>query len=201
VSALLASLAFLVLAQAPAPAPVRPVPPPGLSWEDADEIATTVKRIERRLSSGRPASRQTIVVTERQLNSYVGLTLAPSLPPGVSGLAFRLDQGRLGARAMLDLDRLRLPRDGASSLLSLLRGTVPLEIRGRLPSSKGKGRIEVEEAFVAGVSLPVSVLAQIVQISTRSEKNSRGFDLSAPFDLPWTISRIRFEPGRALVEF
>jgi hypothetical protein len=203
VSPLFGSLALLVLAQAPAPAPVRPAPPPGLSWEEADEIAETLARIERRLASGRPASRQAIVVTERQLNSYVNLSLAAKIPPGVSGLDLRLEKDRLGVRAMLDLDRVkeRLPQEGASGLLAFLGGTVPVEIRGRVPSGAGKGRIEVEQATVAGVSLPVSVLAQVVALATRCERQPRGFDLLAPFDLPWTARRVRLEPGRALVEF
>lgn len=202
-SPLLGSLALLVLAQVPAAVPERPAPPPGLSWEEADEIAGTLARLERRISSGRPASRQPIVVTERQLNSYVNLSLAAKIPPGVSGLDFRLEKDRVGARAVLDLDRLRerLPQEGASSLLAFLGGTVPVEILGRVPNEGGKGRIEVEQATLGGVSLPASVLAQVVAMATRSERHPQGFDLLAPFDLPWAARRVRLEPGRALVEF
>ena len=202
-SPLTAGLVLVVLAQAPAPVPVRKAPPPGLSWEEADFVAATVARVERRLAAGRPASRQAIVVTERQLNSYVNLSLAARIPPGVSGLGFRFEKDRVGARAMLDLDRLKgqLPEGGAPSLLAFLGGTVPAEIRGRLPNEGGKGRIEVEQASVAGVSLPASVLAEVVAMATRSERRPRGLDLLAPFDLPWTARRVRFEPGRATFEF
>lgn len=198
-----ASLALVALAQAPSPAPLRPAAPPGLSWEEADKVATTVARIERRLALGRPASRRAIVVTERELNSYVTLSLAARIPAGVSDLAFRIEQDRLCARAMLDLDRLKqqMPRAGASSLLAFLSGTVPVEIRGRLPNEGGMGRIVVEQASVAGVSLPASVLAEVVAMATRSEKRPRGFDLQTPFELPWTARRVRLEAGRAAFEF
>ena len=83
-------LVALLLAQA-APAlkgdPVRPPAPAGLSWEDADWVAETVARVERRLSAGKPASRQTIVVT-RATAQLLGEPL-PGLedPAGLSRLS------------------------------------------------------------------------------------------------------------------
>jgi len=59
----------------------------------------------------------------------------------------------------------------------------------------------VEEAAVNGISLPPSVLAQIVAQATRSSKQPAGFDLLAPFPLPWTARSVRLEAGRAVVEF
>jgi hypothetical protein len=196
-------LAALLLGQAAPPRgdPVRPPAPAGLSWEDADWVAETVARIERRLGAGKPASRQTIVVTERQLNSYVSLSLAPKIPAGLSGLEIALQKDRLLARGVLDLDRVKSKIPQGAGLLAFLSGTVPVELRGRFSSAEGSGRVEVEEALVAGISLPPAVLAQIVSQSTRSEKRPQGFDILAPFPLPFTARRVRLEPGRALVDF
>jgi hypothetical protein len=196
-------LAALLLGQAAPPRgdPVRSPAPAGLSWEDADWVAETVARIERRLGAGKPASRQTIVVTERQLNSYVSLSLAPKIPAGLSGLEIALQKDRLLARGVLDLDRVKSKIPQGAGLLAFLSGTVPVELRGRFSSAEGSGRVEVEEALVAGISLPPAVLAQIVSQSTRSEKRPQGFDILAPFPLPFTARRVRLEPGRALVDF
>ena len=93
-------LVALLIAQAPAPlkgGSVRPPAPAGLSWEDADWVAQTVARLERRLGAGKPASRQTIVVTERQLNSWVNLSLASKMPEGLSGLELGLQKDRVVA--------------------------------------------------------------------------------------------------------
>jgi hypothetical protein len=192
----------LLLGQAAPPkgGPVRPPAPAGLSWEDADWVAETVARVERRLSAGKPASRQTIVVTERQLNSYVSLSLAPKIPPGLSGLELDLQKDRLFARGILDLDRVKSKTPQGAGLLAFLSGSVPVELRGRFSSAEGKGRVDVEEV-VAGISLPPAVLAQIVSQSTRSPARPQGFDILAPFPLPFTARRVRLEPGRALVDF
>jgi hypothetical protein len=199
-------LVGLLLAQAAPPLkgdPVRPHAPAGLSWEDADWVAETVARVERRLVAGKPASRQTIVVTQRQLNSWVNLTLASKIPEGLSGLELGLQKDRVVARGTLDLDRLksRVPPGAGASLLAFLSGAVPVELRGRFSSADGTGRVEVEEALVAGISLPPAVVAQIVAQSTRSAKQPQGFDILAPFPLPFTARRVRLEPGRALVDF
>lgn len=199
-------LAALVLAQAPAPlkgGSVRPPAPAGLSWEDADWVAETVARIERRLAAGKPASRQTIVVTERQLNSWVNLSLVSKIPEGLSGLEIGLQKDRVVARGTLDLDRVKskAPPGAGAGLLAFLSGAVPVELRGRFSSADGRGKVEVEEALVAGISLPPAVVAQIVGQSTRSAKRPQGFDLLSPFPLPFTARRVRLEPGRALVDF
>jgi hypothetical protein len=199
-------LVALLLVQAPAPlksGTVRPPAPEGLSWEDADWVAETVERIERRLGAGKPASRQTIVVTQRQLNSWVNLTLASKIPQGLSELEVGLEKDRLVARGVLDLDRVKskVPSGAGAGLVAFLSGVVPVELKGRFSSADGTGKVEVEEALVAGISLPPTVIAQMVGQSTRNAKRPNGFDLLSPFPLPFTARRVRLEPGRALVDF
>jgi hypothetical protein len=148
--------------------PVRPPAPAGLSWEDADWVAETVARIERRLGAGKPASRQTIVVTEKQLNSYVSLSLAAKIPPALSDIELDLQKDRFFAHGVLDLDLVKSKVPAGAGLLAFLSGSVPVELRGRFSGADGKGRVEVEEALVAGISLPPAMVAQIVSQSTRN---------------------------------
>jgi len=191
----------MVLGQGATPTgqPVRPPAPAGLSWEDADWVAGTLARIERRLGAGKPASRQPIVVTERQLNSYV--RLAAKLPAALTDLELGLEKDRLLARGNLDLDQVKSKMPQGAGLLAFLSGTVPVQLRGRLWSAEGSGRVEVEEATVAGISLPAAVLAQLVSQSTKNAKRPEGIDILQPFPLPYKARRVRLEPGRALVEF
>jgi hypothetical protein len=198
---LLPLLVALVLGQAAPPKgqPVRPPAPAGLNWEDADWVAGTLARIERRLGAGKPASREPIVVTERQLNSYV--RLAARLPPALTNLELGLQKDRLLARGTIDLDQVKSKMPQGAGLLGFLSGTVPVQLRGRVWGAEGTGRVEVEEATVAGISLPPSLIAQIVSQSTKSPQRPQGFDILAPFPLPYRARRVRIEPGRALVEF
>jgi len=198
-------LTLLLSAQAAEPAPeARPDPlRPGLSWEEADSVVRTLRRIGRRVRSGRPASTETIVVSEGEINSFVNLSLAEQIPPEVSDLELQLEQDHLGARAVVDLDLLRtkLPDEGPAAMLSMLTGTVPVELEGRLESAEGLARIEIERVLIGGVSLPPSLLAQIVSYATRNEERPEGLDIGAPIALPWTAKSVRLEPGRALFDF
>ena len=121
----------------------------------------------------------------------------------MSDLELDLRQDRLGARVRLDLDQLRakMPQGGPASLLSMLTGVVPVELSGRVESAEGLCRVELEEVFIGGVSLPPSLLAQIVTFATRNEERPGGLDITAPVALPWTARQVRVRPGRALVDF
>jgi hypothetical protein len=198
------ALALLFAGAVQATAPGRPAPPrPGLSWAEADVLAQALADVERSVKAGQPAKRRSLVVTESQLNSYLNLTLASKMPPGLSEVVVRLASDGLLARANVDLDRvpIKRPTDGSLSLYSMLSGVVPVEISGRLEGRDGMGTIDLEQARLGGWSVPASVVAQLVSSSTRSAAKPQGLDIRAPFRLPYAMKRVRLEPGRAVVEF
>ena len=49
--------------------------------------------------------------------------------------------------------------------------------------------------------VPTSVLGQLVLSATKSEANPEGVDITAPFRLPYSVNRLRLQPGRALLDF
>ncbi len=181
------------------PAPTRA----GLSWAEADVLAQALEEVEAAFKEGKPAKRQSLVVTEGQLNSYLNLTLGPKMPTGLSEVAVQLADNGLVARAKVDLDRvpLKRPTGGAWSLYSLLSGVVPVEISGRLEARDGMGTIDLKEARLGNWPVPASLVGQLVSNSTRSAANPQGFDIQAPFRLPYAMRRVRFELGRAVVDF
>jgi len=198
------ALAFLA-AQPPSPLPPaspapRPSPShPGRSWSEAELLARKVAEIELLVREGKPVPKQTIIVQEAQLNSYLNLTLASQLPQGVSNLDFHFAKEGLSASAIVDIDK--LPVKGSLGFWSFLSGAIPVQATGRLPNADGHANVELDQLLVSGYSMPLSVLAQILAASTRTPANPQGFDLRAPFKLPYAIRSVRFEPGRAVVEF
>lgn len=185
------------------PAIRRAPAPSGLSWAEADALAETLEQVERRFKAGKPLRREPLVVTEVQLNSYLNLTLGPKLPPGISELEVQMTGGGLLVQGKVDLDRvpLKRPSDGGFSMLRFLSGVVPVVLSGRLKGQDGLGAIDLQEAHLAGVSLPIALVAQLVSTASRTAELPQGFDIHAPFPLPYAMRRVRFEPGRAVVEF
>jgi hypothetical protein len=192
-----------VLSASPLPAQAPPGAPP-LSPSAAQTLAKKLASIEKRGRSKPKGSgkAETVVVTEHELNSYLNLTLQKDLPKGVSDVHFAIQRERLEATGQLDLDSLDLKRGGSPfSPLALLSGKVPVLLRGRLQSLDGFGTLQIEEAQLATIPVPLSFLERIVTSSTRNAQNPEGFDINAPFRFPYTLRRVRLESGRALLEF
>jgi hypothetical protein len=197
----------LAVATGPSPSPAaRPAPPrPGLTWEAADALDRRLKAIEAAYRARRPIATPNVVIRQAELNSWVNLTLAPRLPPGVSDLDVLLEKDRVTAKGMVDLDKLPVKEAAGGSSwnpINLLGGRVAVELRGRLTTPEvGFGSFEAEEVLLATFRIPPSVVAQAVARSTRSAEHPEGFDILAPFRLPYAAKRVRLQPGKALLEF
>jgi hypothetical protein len=177
---------------------------PGLSWAEADSLSRKLAAIEehqRAVQSGSP-KKQVVQVTQGEINSYLNLAYASELPRGVTDVEIRLGSERIEAKGSVDLEQVR-DKVAAGSLgaFSLLGGQVPIELAGRLVNQDGFGTIELESAYVASIRVPISMVEQMVATSTRSDKRPDGFDIHSPFRLPYSVNRVRIEPGRATLEF
>ena len=181
----------------------RAAPRPGLSWAEADALKDKLEAIEKRAAVTAGKARPgTVTVTESELNSYLNLTLGPKLPKEVKDLEVRLEHERLQATGMVDLDQVKAKLASSSwNPLLLMSGFVPVLLRGRFVNHDGFGSIIWEDVRVNAWSLPVSLLEQMVAGATRKADDRDGFDINAPFRLPYSVRRVRLESGRAFLDF
>lgn len=192
----------LLAAQAAFAPAARPAPPrPGLSWEEADALGSKLEALDRRQKNGKTARPETVPVTESEINSYVNLKV--KVPDGVTDLEVHLDRDRVAASALVDLDRVQgKPAPSTWSPFNLLAGRVAVALKGRLVNKdEGFAAFEVEEVRLGAVPVPASVFSQLVASATRSKENPQGVDVLSPFRLPYTMKRLRLQPGRALLDF
>jgi hypothetical protein len=182
------------------PEAMRAVRTPALS----EALERKLQDFETRQRSRRVKD-ETIAVSEGELNSYLNLSPNLKLPEGLSDIQFRFEREQIDARAQLDLDVVRGKAkvgSGPFDPLTLLSGNIPIEVRGRLKSeAEGFGAFEIQDVRLGPVPLPVSVLAEIVGSATRTQADPQGFDIRAPFRLPYALKRVRVQPGRALLDF
>jgi hypothetical protein len=201
-----AVLGLLLLGDSPAVRPhvtTRAQPRPGLSWAEADSMSRKLAVIEERHKQQKARKSQPLQVTQGELNSYLNLSYADELPKGLSNVEVRFGSGRIEAKGYVDVDQVRgsVPSSSSWGALSFLSGQVPIELSGKLVNQDGFGTVELDSAYVAAIRVPVSVVEQMVASSTKSEKHPEGYDLHAPFRLPYSVSRVRIEPGKATIEF
>jgi hypothetical protein len=173
-----------------------------LSWEQANSLTRKLEAIEKRkLEAATKKKPQTVFFTQGEVNSYLNLSYAERLPKGVSDIEVRLDRDRMQVKGLVNIDRVKGKVEGGGGLLSFLSGDVPLEATGKVRGKDGFGTVEWESVYLGGVRLPISALEQMVRSATKTEAEPEGFDIHAPFRLPYSVNGLRLVPGRAFLDF
>ena len=199
---MVAGLLFVVAAAAADGMPAAPRGGP-LSWDQANSLTRKLESIEKRRRE-KNRQPQTVLFTQGELNSYLNLAYAEQLPKGLRDVEVRLDRDRIQARGLVNIDTVKgkVGQGGGSwGPLSFLSGDVPVEILGKLTAKDGFGTVEWESVYLSSMRVPISVLEQLVLSATRNESSPEGFDIHAPFRLPYSVDRVRLQPGRALLDF
>jgi hypothetical protein len=188
-------LLSLAASVAPAQAPSR---------EDA--VAMQLK-LDRVAAAGahapRPADAPPIhtTFTERELNAWLALEGPAVLPPGIANPRAQLgDDGRVRARAVVDLDAVRRARErSAFDPLAYVTGAVEVVATGRVEANNGQAIVRFESATVGGVSVPKTVAQELLRFYTSTPDRPRGFAFDEPFALPAGIRAVNVERGAATV--
>ena len=174
------------------------------SKADADlmrkKLATIVARGEQKteLKTAQKPSPLRTTFTDREANAYFKVDGPDFLPPGVESPEVTIDEGgKVSARAIVDLDKALKP--SVFNPLSWFGGKTEVTAVGVVRGENGKGTLQIERATLSGVSIPKSVLQQVVSYYTRSPEMPNGFNIDEPFDLPSKIRSVETLKGQATV--
>ena len=128
-------------------------------------------------------------LTEAEINAYLYVHGPDVLPSGITEPEIRLrEDGRVQARAIVDLDSVRRSRSRSwRDPLFYITGSVEVVAFGAVAADDGVGRAELESATFGGVSMPQSVIREVLRFYTRRPERPEGFDLDEPFELPANI--------------
>ncbi|MCC7104906.1 MAG: hypothetical protein IT307_07165 [Chloroflexi bacterium] len=172
-----------------------------LTPQKAEVFRQKMLAIRLHSEAGTAPGRRTIM-PEDEVNSYFRFRGPEVLPSGIADPRVTLlGASRVVGRATVDLDAVRQTRGtgGWFDPLSYLSGRLPVVVTGTLRGERGAAHFTLEQAEVSGVSVPKSLLQELVSYYTRSPDAPRGLDLDAPFDMPSGIDRLVVEPGRAIL--
>ena len=174
-----------------------------LSKEDADRFQSKLTKIVALGNSPAATSskRQNTPVTDVELNSYLKYHAADQIPTGiVEPELSALGGGRVSGRAVVDLDAVRTQKKrGWLDPLGYLTGRLPVTASGVLVTKEGKGQFQLQSAEISGVTVPKSVLQELLAYYSKSPENPEGINMDAPFELPAKIQEIRVGTGTSTV--
>jgi hypothetical protein len=197
-SRLIPLLCTLALAAGAAPIPAQQK----LSKQDATRFAAKLAQIEKNSLMPRKAgAARSTQVSDTEVNAYLRYLAGPQIPVGIAEPDLRgVGNGRVTGSAIVDLDAVRTQKQrGWLDPLGYLTGRLPITAAGTLTTSKGVGRFQFESAEISGVTIPKSLLQELLTYYSRTPENPAGINMDEPFELPSGIQEIRIGQGTAVI--
>ena len=173
-----------------------------LSKQDATRFAAKLAQIEKNsLTPRRGGAARSTQVTDTEVNAYLRYLAGSQIPVGIAEPDLRgAGNGRVTGRAVVDLDAVRTQKKRAwTDPLGYLMGRLPITAAGTLTTSNGTGRFQLESAEISGVTIPKSLLQELLSYYSRTPENPDGINMDEPFELPAGIQEIRIGQGTAVI--
>ncbi|MBA2302083.1 MAG: hypothetical protein H0W08_05565 [Acidobacteria bacterium] len=176
---------------------------PRLAKADGDRFQAKLTRIVALGNTPRTPKRaaQSTVVSDTELNSYLRFNAQDQVPVGIVDPTLSAHgDGLVSGRAIVDLDAVRKQKQrGWLDPMGYLTGRLPLTARGRLTTQNGVGRFALESAEISGVTVPKTLVQELLSFYSRTSEDPDGINMDDPFELPAQIREIRVAPGTTTI--
>ena len=177
--------------------------PERFTRQEADRFQGKLLRIVEvgNRPSARAERQQVTQLTDAEVTAFLRHHARDQVPVGiVDPTLIALGEGRVGGRAIVDLDAVRAQKQrGWLDPLSYMTGKLPLSATGRLVTQAGVGRFQHESAEISGVAVPKTLLQELLTNYSRTPDDADGINMDDPFELPSRIREIRVGKGEATV--
>ena len=173
-----------------------------LSKAQADRFQAKLAQIEKNgaASAKRSAARVT-TISDGELNSYLKFLAGSQVPVGIAEpILHAAGDGRVTGRAVVDLDAVRTQKKRTwSDPLAYLSGHLPITAQGTLSTTNGTGQFTLESAEISGVTVPKSLMQDLLSYYSKSQERPNGINMDDPFQLPSAIKEIKVGVGTTTV--
>jgi hypothetical protein len=181
----------------------RPSGQINLTRQDATRFATKLAQIEKNATAPtrKTSTSRSTQVSDGEVNAYLKFLAGAQVPVGIVEPAlYGVGDGRITGRAIVDLDAVRTQQKRAwTDPLGYLMGRLPVTAAGRLTTANGVGRFQLESAEISGVTIPKTLLQELLSYYSRTPENPAGINMDEPFELPAAIKEIRVGRGTAVI--
>jgi hypothetical protein len=173
------------------------------SKQEADRFSAKLTQIvsNAKIKTARGAVPRSTQITDAELNSYFRHNAQQQIPVGIVDPTINaLGEGRVAGSAVVDLDAVRKAKQrGWLDPLGYLTGRLPLTAAGTLTTKDGIGKFTLESAEISGVSVPKTLIQELLSYYSKTPENPAGVNMDDPFELPANIREIRVGKAQATV--
>ena len=174
------------------------------SKQEGDKFQAKLTRIVVFGNTPAAPGRQTVQstnITDDELNSYLRFQAREQIPAGmVEPTLNALGDGRVGGKVVVDLDAVRKQKPrGWLDPMGYLTGQLPVTATGTLTTKEGVGRFTLESAEVSGITVPKSLVQELLTHYSRTPENPAGINMDDPFELPSRIKEIRVGKAQSTI--
>jgi hypothetical protein len=173
-----------------------------LSRQDAVRFETKLAAIQKNaLVPPKGKSARTTQVSDNEVNAYLKFLAGSQVPVGiVDPILHAAGNGLVTGRATVDLDAVRTQKKrGWTDPLAYLMGKLPVTAAGTLTTKDGVGKFDLKSAEISGVTVPKSLVQELLSYYSRTPETPAGINMDDPFKLPAAIREIRVGKGSATV--
>jgi hypothetical protein len=173
-----------------------------LSKQEAARFQAKLTQIEKNAVTPRKGTAaRTTQVTDGEVNSWLKFLAGSQVPVGIVDPTLHgAGNGRVTGRAIVDLDAVRTQKKRSwTDPLGYLMGRLPVTAAGTLTTQAGIGRFTLESAQISGVTIPKSLLQELLSYYSRTAEKPSGINMDEPFQLPAAIRDIKIGQGIATI--
>ena len=173
-----------------------------LSKSDATRFQVKLAQIHKNAATPRKGTAgRTTQVNDNEVNAYLKFLAGSQVPVGIVDPTLHgAGGGRVTGRALVDLDAVRTQKKRAwTDPLGYLMGRLPVSASGTLTAKDGVGRFVLQSADISGVTIPKSLLQELLSYYSRTPENPSGINMDEPFQLPAAIRAIAIGQGTATI--
>jgi hypothetical protein len=173
-----------------------------LSKQDATRFQVKLAQIEKNAAvPQKGAVARKTLVSDVEVNAYLKFLAGTQVPVGiVDPQLHAAGNGRVTGTAVVDLDAVRTQKKRAwTDPMGYLMGRLPVTAAGTLSTKEGVGRFTLESAQISGVTIPKSLLQELLSYYSKTADNPAGINMDEPFNLPSGIREITIGQGTATI--
>jgi ribosome-binding ATPase YchF (GTP1/OBG family) len=159
------------------------------SLPEAEKVLKAIETMENEQSRGEKDPLKKIVITEKELNSYIAYRIETEEEEIMKELRLKLfKRNKIEGKVSIDLRGQKIPE--------FIRPQMTLFFGGKLEVKKGKARLNIKDLFLEDQRVKPTILDLILNVASKINKTEAS-SMDDWYELPYGIKDIKTDRHKA----